>query len=557
MKNIFLFIAIFLPATLIAQNWYWAKHLGGPGLDKAYIGHIDGQQNIYLYGRYAVSYATTNYSNCYIENDTLFGQKDAFIAKYNENGNILWVKNCVSPNGTIGFEFTFDTLNNAIYISGSYDISCNIDTCTIYSGYNSTGFIAKLDTSGNCIWAKNITAPSFVTTTGGPLTTDSNGNIYIGGTTNATNTIDTSTITPGTFLAKFDSDGNNLWAKTKFSWTGFQSQMGIKSLKYFNGNIYASGFVWYANYGDTIKIDTISITNYYHNGYGIVCMDTSNSFTKWVVFDGFPNYFPYGSSTQFMDLDPNGNIYYSGTFNDTCIIQQDTLVANSTSNSIISKYDPNGNLLLIKQVFSTNEVYAEGINVVGEDVFLTGALSGQASFGSFNIAAATQLDMYIARYDKYGNCIGVNHAGVGLGLSVDGKENSLYVVGIFPPIPTASGSISIAGNTFSNYGWEDIIFAKHDMFTGLGGEGRHANNQLVIYANPNKGSFKLKIPDEFAHEPNLTLNIFDNSGKLISQQQLKLCEDHPVMNIFGQAAGSYNVTLTNGKKVYYGRMVVE
>ena len=84
-----------------------------------------------------------------------------------------------------------------------------------------------------------------------------------------------------------------------------------------------------------------------------------------------------------------------------------------------------------------------------------------------------------------------------------------------------------------------------------------ANNQLVIYANPDDGKCTVTIPDEFLHEQNLTLSIYDNSGKLIQQKRLTLNEGKIKLSLEEQTKGIYNVTLSNGRKNYNGKIVFE
>lgn len=557
MKKIILFVILILPTIMFAQTWQWAKQIGGPGMDGAYVRHVDAQHNIYLSGGYAIPYAGSNFNNCYISNDTLYGSKDAFLAKYDGSGNLLWVKNCVSPSSYIGISgFVFDSINSIFYIAGQYQYSCIINTCNL-STTNQSMFLAKLDVNGNCLWAKNIGEFPYGTTYVISMTRDNFGNIFFAGNTDVTHTIDTSTITPGTFLAKFDSNGNSLWAKTKIANTGsLQTQLALQSLKYFNNNIYASVIVYAASFNDTIRVDTLSLTNLHGKGYGLLCMDATNCNAKWLKLEGFPNNNHY--SRDLMDMDSNGNIYYTGSFSDSCFIAQDTLIAISMSNGFLSKYDVNGNLQYVKQLYSNGELYSFGIKTLANgSCFLTGAFSGQGNFGSYNVNSSTPQDLFISRYDSNGVCLGVDHAGVGSGLSISADESNVYMTGVFPPAPRPSDTINIAGSTFINYGWEDIVFAKHDMISGISEETRQANNSLIIYSNPNKGSFSLKIPDDFKNEQKLTLNIFDNNGKLIRQQFLNMNDEHPILDVYGEAKGVYTVTLSNTRKRYNGKMIVQ
>jgi hypothetical protein len=557
MKKKILYLIILLSNITFAQSWQWAKQIGGPGMDRAFIGFVDSQSNVYVFGMYAKPYASTNYNNCYLDTDTLYGRDDSFLAKYDGSGNLLWLKNCVSNSGSMVIRgFAFDSANSVLYVTGIYDFACNIDTCLLSTTLHSA-FLAKLDENGNCIWAENIGANPVSSTAGTALAVDNNGYIYMAGVTDVTIQIDTSSVPPGSFLAKFDSDGNNLWSKTKFSYTGFQPQMIFTTLKYFNNNIYAAGQAAKLTYSDTLKVDTVLVTTFYLNGYGLLCMDAENSTARWLRVDGYPHNFN-GYSKSIFDIDTNGNIYVAGSFYDTSYVEEDTLVANSTYNSWLAKYDSSGNFIFVKQFYSTSAIKSFGVSVPDENtVLLIGSVQGQGTLGSVNVTASAGEDLLISRFDSAGNCSSADHAGVGVGVSMTALNNNIYITGIFPPTPVPSGSISIDGNTFTNYGWEDIVFAKHDMLINTETLGRPTNNSLVIYANPNKGSFRLIVPDDFQHEKNLQLNIFDGHGKLIKQQTLNLAEQRPKMDIFNQASGTYVVTLSNGRKTYSGSMVVE
>jgi hypothetical protein len=110
-KTILFLIILFTNNCGFAQSWQWAKQIGGPGLDHAFIGYIDSQQNSYVYGWYAMPFVST-YNNCYLEDDTLYGSNDSFLAKYDEDGNLVWVKNCFGPSNMGIGGFAFDMVNS-------------------------------------------------------------------------------------------------------------------------------------------------------------------------------------------------------------------------------------------------------------------------------------------------------------------------------------------------------------------------------------------------------------------------------------------------------------
>jgi len=189
--------------------------------------------------------------------------------------------------------------------------------------------------------------------------------------------------------------------------------------------------------------------------------------------------------------------------------------------------------------------------------FITDSFTGTAVFGLDTITSISPSDLFIARLSDSGDCLGFDHVGSGQGLSVVADGSGVYMTGVFSNFPSDTGSIRIGNDYFTTYGFEDIVFAKHDLMTGIE-KGRTAgDNNLVIYANPNKGSFRVKLPDEFLHENNLSLTVYDSQGKIIKSRNISLNQDYPRLDIFGQSPGVYFVTVSNGKKSYSGKMVVE
>ncbi|HRH64956.1 MAG TPA: T9SS type A sorting domain-containing protein [Bacteroidia bacterium] len=113
------------------------------------------------------------------------------------------------------------------------------------------------------------------------------------------------------------------------------------------------------------------------------------------------------------------------------------------------------------------------------------------------------------------------------------------------------------GTSLTSNGMVDAFIARSSPLTAIEDNTRQQNNQLVIYANPNQGRCKLKIPNEFVHERSLLLQIFDNTGRMIQQTQVIMSEDKVRVNLEAEAKGIYNVTLSNKKKSYQGKIVFE
>src|SRR5258705_5954347 len=123
------------------------------------------------------------------------------VAKYDSSGNVLWATIAGSSNGG-DFPYSgIDAYGNVYVVPG------------LDSSYN---FINKFDNSGNLVWQKTVSG-NYRTPN---ICTDKDGNSYVTGCfISPTMTFGSNTITNGSggwiiFIAKYDSSGNVVWAKS-------------------------------------------------------------------------------------------------------------------------------------------------------------------------------------------------------------------------------------------------------------------------------------------------------------------------------------------------------
>jgi Beta-propeller repeat len=160
---------------------------------------------------------------------TSAGADDAFLAKYDASGNVLWSRQIGTSAYDISHGVAVDTLGNA-YISGYTQGSLGGT-----SAGGNDAFLAKYDASGNFLWARQIgTSADDVSNS---VAVDAAGNAYITGQTNGV-LAGSSAGSYDAFLAKFDAAGNPIWSR----------QIGTTSLDSSNsvaldahGNPYISG----------------------------------------------------------------------------------------------------------------------------------------------------------------------------------------------------------------------------------------------------------------------------------------------------------------------------
>lgn len=160
----------------------------------------------------------------FIGNDTLIKpgpistvSNDFFIAKYDPVGNLNWTKQG-NHNSLMGRAIDCDDNGNIILGGRFGNDTLILGNDTLYNSIAFVSFfLAKLDSSGNYIWARTGVSGNNDWNEINDISTDSSGNIYVTGSLNGSLTIDGVTIYGGfsgynAFIAKFDPQGNLEWA---------------------------------------------------------------------------------------------------------------------------------------------------------------------------------------------------------------------------------------------------------------------------------------------------------------------------------------------------------
>jgi len=543
-KLIFTLVFILSVSLCFSQTWVWAKQIGSTSADQGGV-RIDMNNNIYCSGIFS--------GNCYFEHDTLHasGNNDIYFAKYDPSGNELWAKRIGGANPYDTYEYggvaTIDNGNNCLYFSGSFYNSLTIGSHTITSSGGADMFLAKFDLSGNCLWLKK--AGSYGDDSDRALCLDINGNIYFSGLLANNGSFDNINLLRGSFLSKLDTNGNILWVRNEISGNGY-----ISKLKIVNNEIVMAGVT--AN-SDTTFIDTtILVSNHIATDGFLARLELNGNCIKAKRFKGhFPDF------AGDFDLDYNNNIYLSGLFSDSLTIDATTLTNNNgNSDMFFCKFDYDFNLIWSKQSHSTSGYGAIADGVVKDsegNFYISGFFSGNATFGIFNVNSSITKDFFVAKYDTNGACYGIIHFGeaeeasIATGsINID-NNGDLIVAGDF------INTVNIGSTSLTSYGSSDMFFAKTSAIVGITEIKAAVSNQLLIYANPTTGKCTVSVPDDFLNAKNLMLSIFDSNGKLIQQKKLEMNEGRIKLDLEEEAKGIYNVTLSNGKKVYGGRIVFQ
>jgi hypothetical protein len=407
-----------------SQSWPWAKQIGSNQADWG-LGTCDKDGNFYIVGVYEGS-------PCYFTDTSLTtaGQYSGmFISKYSNTGQELWVQGVgygYSQDQTSGFGDILVDNSGFLYVTGEFYQYALFDTILLHSVNNSGDmFLAKYNPDGTCVWAKS--AGGSGNDGGSGLAIDSAGNVYVCGSNLATAIFDTISIIPGGFIAKYNSSGQCLWAKNKSKYNNpfFGSDLCYTAMTINKDNLYTCGYMM----NDTILIDTILIKHPKWIGGNIVCCYDLNANIKWVGESA--SRVAYSGENISTDKDGNiyatGQFLDSISFQGTTLINhgnkdaflckynpQGNLLWARQTNSTIAAY---GNGIIPD---------SEG------NCYATGWFQGTTKFGNDSIVADSYKDLFLAKYDSGGNFIGMTHFGQAEGVlvSLDSYDNP-YIEGNF------------------------------------------------------------------------------------------------------------------------------
>jgi hypothetical protein len=207
---------VFLAKYNPAGQMLWARQIGGTNDDDAWGITMDPQGNVYFSGSFKAAMTVDGIS---LSNS---GDKDIFVVKYRPNGNIVWAKRFGGGGTDYGKSLAADSCGNVCLAGtfGSYAMSFGSYSLTCHG--DSDAFLAKLDSNGTVLWAFGAGGGTF--DYGQAVVTDKDCNMYFAGSYSSYIFLYDSLQIPyhggyDFFIAKHRPDGALLWFK-QFGGTG-------------------------------------------------------------------------------------------------------------------------------------------------------------------------------------------------------------------------------------------------------------------------------------------------------------------------------------------------
>jgi len=295
----------------------------------------DTQGNIYTVGYFRGQTAVFGEVNLFGNSQ---GKDTGFVAKQDTSGNVLWAKSFVGTGHVEVGKIVLDLLGN-IYITGEFwdTVSFGDTTLSCFNVYNV--FVAKLDNSGQTIWAKNFGEGSPEAnhySRGSSIALDTGNNIYVTGNFKGVLMADTNPVNSyegysSPFVFKTNNSGELLWVK------GFE----------------ATGI---SNTGSEVTTDNLNNVYVVGTFGGTILLNNNTSFTASGVYDGYV-----------LKMDNLGNIEWAGKFGG---------IGNDSASDIV-------------------------VNTEG-DLYVTGIFRYVVQFGTYTLATEGASNIFLLKLSEEG-----------------------------------------------------------------------------------------------------------------------------------------------------------
>ncbi len=470
----------------------WNTFLGGDGNDYGTSIALDKDKNIYVTGR-----STSTWG---VPVNPFTGGYDVFVAKLNNNGNLVWNSFFGSNGADYGTSIVVDASGN-IYVAGFSKHTWGTPV-RVFSGGSSDAFVTKLNNNGSLVW--NSFLGSGDTDQGNSLMLDSNGNIYVTGFSCASWGAPVrgfSGAGSDSFVAKLSNNGNLVW-NTFLGGAGNDDGNSITLDG--SGNVYMSGhstFTW----GTPIQI-------FSGNTDGFIAKLNNGGNLIWNTFLGGPGV----DTGHSIALDGSGNICVSG-FSTATWGSPFRSFSGGIADFFVAKFNNNGDI-----------IWNTFLGGSGEDSRVYGSGTSLALDGSGNMFVAgystanwgTPLRMFFGSTDGF--VAKLNSSGSLVWNSFLGGNGDNYSA---PIAIDGSGNVYAAG--YSQLAWGQPI----RLFT------TGCDAFVTRIRLPNINTIR---PSQSLVSSNLNLSIQGKYLSQITQTQLK---------IFSQSIDGTNQTILNDSRV--------
>lgn len=345
----------------------WADQIGGDKTETASGLVTDGQGNLYVTGDFTSA-------QCFFGSLTLTnaqaGDSDLFLAKFSPQGSLEWVRSGSGTRDDVSRALALDSDGNVVIVGDFSSPTLTLGGHVISNVGGTDVLVAKFTSQGEVLWVRN--AGYSATHEGNAVAVDAGKNVYIAGElwgrTRFGKTELDSHFDHDTFLAKWNADGEILWARQLGSFSVAVARSLAVDL---DGNLIMAGYL-----DQTCDFDESTVIAHGSQDVFLAKFNPQGG-VIWARNFGGP-----GSDTpRSLALDSARNIYLTGSFTEAADFGGVTLTTGGQRDLFLAMCDTMGQVSWAKQAGGTRSDDGFALAVGAPDqVFVGGSFFSAASF---------------------------------------------------------------------------------------------------------------------------------------------------------------------------------
>ncbi|RAV98516.1 NHL repeat-containing protein [Pseudochryseolinea flava] len=366
------------------------KKIGGTGDDYISASITDDKGNLYVTGAFN---GTASFGKSDL---TSLGGVDAYVAKYNTNGDLIWVVPIAGTQYSYGRALTFDKAGN-VCVVGDFNGTVNVagTNLTAFGQYNT--FIVRVTLAGVLVSAirdgiGTANSGSSGLTWPRAVTFDSDGNMYMAGSFyyeakfGNLSVIGDPDMDGQMFVVKYNPDGSAAWVQ-KSSAGANASGIAVSpssALVYVTGTLYGKSSFGATELTSKGEGDVLLVGYQIENG----AVNSAQNFGG-----------TGGDGATDIAFDQYGQIFLVGYFTGQATFGKYTLDAGAYNDMFLFRVG-NGGYYWTKQL--KGYAMANDLMINNNGIYVTGWFSNKVTFGSTDVTSRGSLDAFAMKYSLGG-----------------------------------------------------------------------------------------------------------------------------------------------------------
>jgi hypothetical protein len=393
-----------------------------------------------------------------IDKNTLTGNggQDAFLAKLDPNGGVLWSKNFGDEQDQVGIGVAVDT-DGSVLLTGGFKGTLTFTLDPLVSAGGFDVFVAKFTSDGVHLWSRRHATKDLEPDdqNGVRVAIDKLGSAYVVGDFAGNLSFGDSLVSKGNkdvFLSCFNADGLHLWSKA-FGGPGVDSVKGVAVDD--EGNVLVTGlFNGVADFGDVTPWDAKMGSDIF-----LIKLDPNGGLMWGKQFGNDAEQY-----VRSISIDGHGDLLLAGDLDGTLNFGAGNLSSVGLTDAFVLKLKKDGDHIWSKRFGDAKVEHGQAAVDDGSgDVLVTGRFSGTVTFGSESLTSVGGLDSVffvklngITGDPMWARGYGVAGSNYSRALDIDGAGNALL-------FGYTDGTIDFGGGSLLSAGANSLFLAQFKL----------------------------------------------------------------------------------------------